>query len=340
MQRYQITILCSSTSLLYPYSHRKKVTFTKRYWEKVDTRELKDELQKHKIISQPDRNLTVTELVKKLNGALHETANKLCPEVTRTVRYRPNQRWFSPELLEFKRAWYRSRRKCRKNKTEENKQRVRDARAAYENAMIRSRCNHYLNKAEKADSKSMYKTLNYLSGEDTSTILPTTNNNKELANKQNNFFADKITKIRDDISEEQAKEGDIPIFQDSENQTGRCSLENFHEIDLITLQKLVKDMNSKFNPADPLPASLFKQCMDVLGPVVLLIVNKSLKESVFPAPLKEATIRPTIKDRNGDKESLKNYRPISHTQFLGKLLEKVAREQINNYITSNNLHSQ
>ena len=96
-------------------------------------------------------------------------------------------------------------------------------------------------------------------------------------------------------------------------------------------------MNSKFNPDDPIPTDIFKKCLDVLGPVVLLIVNKSLKESIFPASLKIASIRPTIKDRNGDKENLKNYRPISNTPFLAKLLEKAALEQINEYIKGQQL---
>ena len=46
-----------------------------------------------------------------------------------------------------------------------------------------------------------------------------------------------------------------------------------------------------------------------------------------------------IKDENGNKDDLKNYRPISNTAFLAKLLEKCALEQINCHINGNDLHS-
>ena len=302
--------------------------------------ELKEELKTHSIINKPNINLTVDELVEELNEALDKTANKLCPETTKNVRYRPNQKWFSSKLLALKRAWYRARRKCRKNKTDENKQNVKEARSSYENAMIRYRCYHYSNKVEKSDTKNLFKTLNYLSGEDNSTILPSSNNDKALANKINNFFADKVIGIRGDVTAEQKSSDHLSMSHDNNDDDLKCSLNTFDEIDLNTLETLIKDMNTKFNPEDPLPTAVFKKCLDVLGPVVLLIVNKSLAHSVFPSSLKTASIRPTIKDRNGDKESLKNYRPISNTPFLSKILEKVALDQINSYISSNDLHSQ
>ena len=48
---------------------------------------------------------------------------------------------------------------------------------------------------------------------------------------------------------------------------------------------------------------------------------------------------PVVKDRNGDTESYQNYRPISNLCFVAKLLEKVIYEQIQGYITINNLHA-
>ena len=54
--------------------------------------------------------------------------------------------------------------------------------------------------------------------------------------------------------------------------------------------------------------------------ILLRIVNKSISKGEFPRTLKHATIRPTVKDPDDDTDSYNNYRPISNTPFLAKLL--------------------
>ena len=99
------------------------------------------------------------------------------------------------------------------------------------------------------------------------------------------------------------------------------------------------DMKSKDSKHDPIPVWLLKQCFDILGPLLLQIVNKSLSLSYFPDKLKHAFVRPLIKDTSADKNVLKNYRPISNTAFLAKLIEKAALTQINTHVNGNDLHS-
>ena len=98
-------------------------------------------------------------------------------------------------------------------------------------------------------------------------------------------------------------------------------------------------MNNKTNPRDPIPTWLVKECVDELSPVIMMIIEKSLNQAEFPMNLKHATIRPLIKDTDVDPELLNNYRPISNTPFLAKLLEKVALSQLNVHIEDNDLHS-
>ena len=117
------------------------------------------------------------------------------------------------------------------------------------------------------------------------------------------------------------------------------SLTSFNELSLDQLKKIMFSMNSKSDILDPIPVWLLKENFDILGSVLLKIVNMSLNSSNFPTTLKQATMRPLIKDENGNKDDLKNYRPISNTAFLAKLLEKCALEQINCHINGNDLHS-
>lgn len=58
----------------------------------------------------------------------------------------------------------------------------------------------------------------------------------------------------------------------------------------------------------------------------------------MPDPLKQAIVKPLIKKSTLDKENLKNYRPVSNLPYIGKIIEKVAVNQIEQHLSSNNLH--
>ena len=69
------------------------------------------------------------------------------------------------------------------------------------------------------------------------------------------------------------------------------------------------------------------------------LVNSTFNESCFPNLFKHAAITPVIKDKNGDSEAYKNYRPVSNLSFLLKLLEKVVYDQIAAHLQFNNLYA-
>ena len=58
----------------------------------------------------------------------------------------------------------------------------------------------------------------------------------------------------------------------------------------------------------------------------------------MPQTLKEAIVTPLLKKASLDKENLKSYRPVSNLSFLGKLIEHVVIEQIDQHLTKYNLH--
>ena len=57
----------------------------------------------------------------------------------------------------------------------------------------------------------------------------------------------------------------------------------------------------------------------------------------FPTDLKQAVVTPLLKKSTLDKDILKNYRPVSNTAFLSKLIEKAALSCVSEHIDSNNL---
>ncbi len=65
------------------------------------------------------------------------------------------------------------------------------------------------------------------------------------------------------------------------------------------------------------------------------MVNASLRSGTFPNFLKTAVVKPLLKKSNLDNTILNNYRPISNLLFIGKIIEKVVFNQLNNYLNSN-----
>ena len=180
-------------------------------------------------------------------------------------------------------------------------------------------------KEHKSDSRKNHNTVKYLTGDKQGDVLPSCDNKLQLANNMTQYFSNKIHKIRQEISENNAPS---PHCNTQEHYVyNQSAFSKFEELDLSLFKQVLKEMNSKPHPNDPAPVWLLKSCCDALAPVLLYIVNRSLCET-FPDPLKHAVVRPKIKDTDLDKEDNKSYRPLSNLPFLSKLIEKCANSQL------------
>ena len=87
---------------------------------------------------------------------------------------------------------------------------------------------------------------------------------------------------------------------------------------------------------DPGPTKVVKGCLDELVPLLSVIVNQSLQSGVFPDKWKEPLASPTLK-KGGSDLAFKNFHPISNLQFLSKLVERAAADQLQSHLLENNL---
>jgi len=67
------------------------------------------------------------------------------------------------------------------------------------------------------------------------------------------------------------------------------------------------------------------------------MINLSLSAGIFPDQLKNCSVHPHLKKSNIDKDDLGNYRPISHLVFLSKLTERVVKQRLADYLSTNHL---
>ena len=107
-------------------------------------------------------------------------------------------------------------------------------------------------------------------------------------------------------------------------------------LDNLCVKNTILQSSQKTCSLDPLPTSLFVECLEKLLPAVTAVINQSLQTGVFPSIFKEAIVKPLLKKTSLDPNSLKNYRPISNLSFLSKLTEKIVLSQLSAYLKANN----
>ena len=105
------------------------------------------------------------------------------------------------------------------------------------------------------------------------------------------------------------------------------------------MKSLVNSSRLKTCSLDPLPASIMKDCMDVLLPVLIKIINISIETATVPVQLKGAMIWPNLKKESLDHEVYANFRPISNLKYISKTIEKAILYQLTNYLRDNGLQN-
>jgi hypothetical protein len=164
---------------------------------------------------------------------------------------------------------------------------------------------------------------------------------------------DKITKLKVDnklISEEQECATAMnnyfvtvfnpPTAVDPAGQSGSDMQANMKVQTLdITFNDVYTQLSSlnvhKAGGPDLLPSYILKQCKHELSNPLMLLYNKSLLASELPQDWKDADILPIFK--TGDKLECGNYRPISLTSIVVKVLEKLVLQRILEHVESNKL---
>ncbi len=71
---------------------------------------------------------------------------------------------------------------------------------------------------------------------------------------------------------------------------------------------------------------IFKETKDEIAGTLASLFNMSLRQGLVPADWKTANV--TLIFKKGDSNTLGNYRPISLTSVVGKMLESIIRDKI------------
>jgi hypothetical protein len=110
-------------------------------------------------------------------------------------------------------------------------------------------------------------------------------------------------------------------------------------IDKDAVEKKLKSLKADKSPGpDGLHPRVLKEISDVIADPLAHLFNASMEQGKLPTQWKEAHVSAIYK--KGLKKDPSNYRPVSLTCVLCKIMEKIVRDSLVEHLQSNNLFSE
>lgn len=190
---------------------------------------------------------------------------------------------------------------------------IRREKAAYMSFM-------YQNK----NAKTFWNTLSHLSIRcKNKNVIPENLNNVD---KINDYFASVYNKSVD-------TQVTVNSFRDSKFSDSFHFTFRMASVDEVT--KALLSIKSQACGCDLISPQMLRLCCPFIAPYVTHIINNCLEEGYFPEKWREAVICPIPKVSSPTE--LKDLRPISLLPVLGKVLEKIVYNQMNDYLNKNKI---
>jgi len=314
----------------------KEVTF--RHYSNIDFASFIQDIEQSELASTTSND--IDRLVLLYNRSLESILDKHAPLKKKVFVERNMQPWMCPEILAVKRLKRKSEKVYRNSKLTVHFEIYKENCKCLGQSIKKAKSEYYLNKisACNGDQGKLFHIVESLLGRTKTTGLPTADSPSVLATTFNDFFATKILKIRNELTDLGATTTIYqcpPISSLMSPCTKKCNI--FNPTTVSEMNEIVLSMNKTTCASDPFPSKLIPNVLTQLIPFFVRITNLSLSSGIFPSALKAAIIRPLLKKANLDLQVLSNYRPVSNLSFLSKVIEKVIAKRLFAHMSANNL---
>ena len=99
-----------------------------------------------------------------------------------------------------------------------------------------------------------------------------------------------------------------------------CDSFAFQQVSPLDVYKVIMSLKNKPCDVNLIPVKVYKYVADIISPILSVLINGSVFDSVFPESLKLAREVPIFK--GSDRCNMKNYRPISVLPVVSKLSKR------------------
>ena len=277
-------------------------------------------------------NLDVNKSWDRLKHILKLIEDNYVPK--RAVKRYRKPMWMDKDKVAFRSCQRRNkmRRINKQSKTAESLANYLSSVEIANNEKKRSRLDfeHKLGYNIKTDSKSLYAYVRSKSRSKDSAgpVLDSTNNlifePHRIASTFNDYFTSVFTQENTDTLAQ------VEPMLDPSDEIADIE---FSEEDVDTLLTKLKD--NKSPGVDNIHSTMLKNLHSELKKPLYLLFRKSLDEGTVPNDWKMANVSPIHK--KGNKKLTSNFRPVSLTSMVGKLLERLINQAIMTHLSQHNL---
>ena len=156
---------------------------------------------------------------------------------------------------------------------------------------------------------------------------------KEIANSLQDFFIDKIIKIREGFTPPTVAAREI-LRRISVPPKTRFIL---REITLEETKECIRSLKSSNTVGfDRVTSRFLKLTISIISVIIMHAINSSIRENKFPDAVKIARVLPILKS-NSNKLDKSKYRPISNLHSAEKVFEEHIKRQLTEYLETNNI---
>lgn len=174
---------------------------------------------------------------------------------------------------------------------------------------------------------------------------------KKAINKITNIniegrFTDNIPEIADIFNDHYINIGEKLAGEIKADPNYKCPSKNMNNqmsmflfpTDPIEMKNVIQSLkNKKAVGVDKIRAELLKNTIPFIIEPLVYLINKSFIDGIFPSMLKSTQVIPIYK--NGDKNEVINYRPISLITAMAKIFEKIIKTRLSSYLKKYNILS-
>ncbi len=287
-----------------------------------------------------DSNLCVDEMWNTWKTLFLNILDRHAPIREKRVKSKPNVPWLTSTIKKQVRERDRLKSLAIRHKSDNYWNAYKTLRNRVTDALRETKAAYYKGEFEKVkhDPKQAWKTVNkILNRKQESREINCLETQRgqishpaELAECFNNYFTD----IGPDI----AKNIDSGDRNFKDYITTTSSSFNFQTVSESNVYRLLLSLNPrKSTGIDKIPAKIIRIAAPVITNSLTKIFNMAIISATVPSEWKIARVTPIFK--NGPRNQLNNYRPISILPVVSKLFEKVLCEQLQEYLDTQELLS-
>lgn len=303
-------------------------------YKKADFQKMKEDIKKINCNQLIDLN--VEECWEKIKQTIQDSMEENIPKMKINKNKKQSPVWMNKKTMKCVKKKYELYKKFLKTKNGKMYQKYIEERNAC-NKKIKETKKIFEQKLSKECKKNPKGFWRYVNSQTklSSGVSPLqrkdgkiADDNAEKADILNTFFSSVYTKENLD---------NIPDIEPG-SMSDKVTINDVIITEELIKKKLLELNTDKAQGPDGIPAKVLKELSEDLVKPLYILFTKSITDMTIPNDWKKATVIPIFK--KGTKTDPGNYRPVSLTCILCKMLESFIRDAIVSHMTVNKLYAQ